>query len=222
MNVSQQAFGLETYGEFRKVMQQGDFGAKVDLATVMARGPSTGVGALADGRGEITITEGNLIISYGDGAKADPLAPLAQSAALLAVGSVKEWQTMTVRVDVAPEDIEAFLAATAGSQGINPDRSFLFEARGVIAPYVMHVNKAPTGGPYGHGRPMAITVESKGDEIEGRAVGVYVAPELVGIATHGGERTHSHWVSNDGTATAHLDRWGLKAGARLLLPKLTY
>jgi len=219
MNAGQQAFDLETYGEFRRVMRQGDFGAKVDLATIMAKGPSTGVGALADGRGEITISEGNLIVSYGDGAQADPLA---QSAALLAVGLVKDWQATTVDVDVAPEDIEAFLTAAARSQGIDPDRSFLFEARGVIAPYVMHVNKAPTGGPYGHGRPMAITVESKGDEMKGRAVGVYVAPELVGIATHGGERTHSHWVSIDGRSTAHLDRWGLKAGARLWLPKPSY
>jgi len=197
------------------VMRQGDFGAKVDLATIMAKRPSAGVGALADGRGEITICDGNLVVSYGDGTEADPLA---QSAALLTVGSVDDWQARTLEADVAPEDIEAFLAAAAKSRGIDPDRSFLFEARGVIAPYVMHVNKAPTGGPYGHGRPMAITVESKGNEIEGRVIGVYVGPELVGIATHGGEHTHSHWVSINRTETAHLDRWGLKAGARLFLP----
>jgi hypothetical protein len=41
----------------------------------------------------------------------------------------------------------------------------------------------------------------------------------MGIATHGGERTHAHWVSLDMAKTAHLDRWGLKAGAFLLLPK---
>jgi hypothetical protein len=41
----------------------------------------------------------------------------------------------------------------------------------------------------------------------------------MGIATHGGERTHSHWVSLDMAKTAHLDRWGLRAGAFLLIPK---
>jgi hypothetical protein len=83
----------------------------------------------------------------------------------------------------------------------------------------LHVNAAPTGGPHGMGLPMALTVETTGDQIDGRVAGVYVSADLIGIATHGGERTHAHWVSLDGTSTAHLDRWGLKAGATLLVPK---
>jgi hypothetical protein len=69
------------------------------------------------------------------------------------------------------------------------------------------------------GLPMAITVERKGEEIEGRIAGLYVSADLIGVATHGGERTHTHWVSPIGAATAHLDRWGLKAGTVLLLPR---
>ena len=46
-----------------------------------------------------------------------------------------------------------------------------------------------------------------------------MSDDLVGIASHGGEHSHAHWVSLDGTLTTHLDRWGLKAGAILLLPK---
>jgi hypothetical protein len=83
----------------------------------------------------------------------------------------------------------------------------------------MHVNAAPSGGPHGMGQPMAITVERQGDTIEGSVAGLYVSADLIGVATHGGERTHTHWVSPDGTATAHLERWGLKAGTVLLLPK---
>jgi hypothetical protein len=69
------------------------------------------------------------------------------------------------------------------------------------------------------GRPMAITVERNGDEIPGRVAGLYVSSDLMGVVTHGGERTHSHWVGMDGSETAHLDRWGIKAGTRLMLPK---
>jgi hypothetical protein len=61
-------------------------------------------------------------------------------------------------------------------------------------------------------------VVQKGDELTGEVAGFYVAPALVGIATHPGEQTHSHWLSPDRNATAHLDRWGIKSGARLLLP----
>ena len=69
------------------------------------------------------------------------------------------------------------------------------------------------------GLPMAITVERKGEQIDGRVAGLYVSVDLMGVATHGGERTHAHWVSPDGASTAHLDRWGLKTGATLMLPK---
>ena len=55
----------------------------------------------------------------------------------------------------------------------------------------------------------------KGDAVAGLVVGLYVAPQLVGIATHPGERTHSHWVSTDRTTTTHLDAWGIKSGANL-------
>jgi len=49
--------------------------------------------------------------------------------------------------------------------------------------------------------------------------GLYASRDLVGIVSHGGTRAHSHWVATDGSRTAHLDRWGLKAGAVLSLPK---
>ena len=42
---------------------------------------------------------------------------------------------------------------------------------------------------------------------------------LVNLSSTGGERTHAHWVSLDTALTAHLNSWGLKAGAFLLLPK---
>jgi alpha-acetolactate decarboxylase len=78
----------------------------------------------------------------------------------------------------------------------------------------MHVTKGP-----GSGHPPLLQETQKGDAIAGLVVGLYVAPQLVGVATHPGERTHSHWVSDDRTATAHLDAWGIKSGAVLLLPK---
>jgi hypothetical protein len=85
--------------------------------------------------------------------------------------------------------------------------------------YVMHVNAEPTGGPHGMGLPMAITVERKGEQTDGQVAGLYVSADLMGVATHGGERAHAHWASSHGASTAHLDRWGLKAGATLMLPK---
>jgi len=217
MHTLHQPYDIETFGMFRKLILEGDFTPKVNLGRVMAKHPTTGVGAVADARGEITIFDGKLIVSYGKMAP-HPAAD-AESAALLGTGAAPAWQTVTIGRDVAPEEIETFLADTAKAHGLNPERSFPFEVRGTLIFYAMHVNVAPTDGPHGMNLPVAITVVSRGDALAGSVAGLYASRDLVGIATHGGEFTHAHWVSPDGNSTAHLDRWGLKSGAVLSLPK---
>jgi alpha-acetolactate decarboxylase len=210
-------YGIETFGAFRELMLKGDFSPKVAIGSVMMQMPSTGVGAVSGARGEITILDGKLIISYG---KPDGRPVHAEeTAALLAIGKVKEWQSVRVDVDVPLAGVEVFLAQIAKAHGLDPEKSFPFQLRGIIAPYGMHVNVAPIGGPHDMGLPMAITVERKGDTIAGSVAGFHVSRALVGIVTHGGERVHAHWVAPDGQSTAHLDFWGIKAGTMLMLPK---
>jgi hypothetical protein len=74
-------------------------------------------------------------------------------------------------------------AAAAKAHGIDADKSFPFEVRGNVGPYVMHVNAAPTGAPHGMGLPMAVTDEHEGDRLDCLVTGVYVSPDLMGIAT---------------------------------------
>jgi len=217
LHTQRQLYAIESFGAFRRTILQGDFTPKVTLAKVMAKRPTIGVGTVADARGEITIYDGKLIISYGK--EAPHPAATSEPAALLAIATVSGWQTIIVEHDVAPDDIDAFLSQTSGAHGLNAGGPFPFEIRGTLTSYVMHVNAAPTNGPHGMGQPIAITRETKGDAITGMVAGLYVSPDLVGIVSHGGTRNHSHWVAPDEKSTAHLDRWGLKAGAALLLPK---
>jgi hypothetical protein len=210
------AFSIQSFGAFRNLMMQGDFSSKVALADIMAMQPTTGVGAVSDARGEITILDGKLIVTYG---KENMPASKDEGAALLATGTVDTWQMIPVETNIEPAKVEAYLAGIAKAHGIDPDKSFPFQLTGTLAPYVMHINASQSGGPYGMGRPMAITVERKGDEIPGRVAGFYVSSVLMGVVTHGGERTHSHWVAMDDHETAHLDLWGIKAGSQLMLPK---
>lgn len=212
-----QPYDIESFGVFRDMMLKGDFAPKVKLDSALAKHPTIGVGAVAGARGEITIYDGKPIISYGKPGAYPAIA--AESAALLVIGTAKDWQVVLVERNIPPQEVDAFIAATAKANRIDPDKSFPFELRGAVAPYAMHVNAAPIDGPHGMGLPMAVTVETKGEEIRGNVAGLYVSADLEGIATHGGERTHAHWVSADGKSTAHLDRWGIKAGTSLMLPK---
>jgi hypothetical protein len=217
MHTIRQPFAIETFGIFRSMMLSGDFTPKVQLIAVMAKHPTTGVGAVADARGEITIYDGKLIVSYGK--PVPSVDPAVDHAALLAMGSAEQWQTVPVERDVAPEDVESYIGAVSKARGIDSDSSFPFQIRGNLGPYVMHVNAAPIEGPHDMGLPMAVTIERRGDQIQGLVAGLYVSPDLMGVATHGGEHTHAHWVAPDLGSTAHLDRWGVKAGSVLLLPK---
>ncbi|MFL6951431.1 MAG: acetolactate decarboxylase [Xanthobacteraceae bacterium] len=209
---SPQPYGIATFGEFRKMAMQRDYAAKATLAAVVANGATDGVGAVTDARGEVTIVDGKAIVSYGK--ETDRLPPASETAMLLATAAVREWQEVRVNRDVKPAELESFLAGEAKSRGIDPEKSFPFRLRGTLTTYVMHVTTGP-----GSGHPPLAQDTQKGDAIAGLVVGVYVAPQLVGVATHPGERTHSHWISEERTATTHLDAWGIKSGAVLLLPK---
>jgi alpha-acetolactate decarboxylase len=215
--LTQPPFSIKTFGAFRKMMMEGDFSPKAALGDVMDSGATIGVGAVSMARGEISIIDGTPVVSYGRQGK-HPVAA-AETAALLVTSSVRNWQNIIVDRDVSPEHIEGFLADLAKAHGIEA-AAFPFRLRGNLAPYAMHVNAAPNPQLSGHGgnQPMAITIKQKGAAMSGEVVGLYVSPELVGIATHPGERTHSHWVAQDRKSTAHLDIWGIKARSILLLP----
>jgi hypothetical protein len=214
--VSTHPYNVKTYGVYRAMMLDGDFSPKVKLGDVMAEWPTIGVGAIADARGEITILDGKLILTYGR--PGEQPRPESEQAALLVVGSAPDWEEVSVEQDVSPQDVERYVGDVAAARGIAPETSFPFEVRGAVIAYAMHVNAAPTDGPHGMGQPMAVTVDRAGEELAGIVTGIYVAHELMGVATHGGERIHAHWVSTEQTATAHLDRWGIKGGSKLLLP----
>jgi len=210
-------YNFQTFGMFRKMLLEGDFTPKVQFNAAMMQRPTTGVGAVSGARGEVTIYDGKLVVSYGKPEGRGE--PSSDSASLLAMATAKGWQSMMVERDVAHDEIEPYLAAAAKQHGVNPEQPFPFQLRGTFGPYVMHVNAAPIDGPHGMGLPMAVTVVSEGERIEGGVAGVHVPSELMGVATHGGEHTHSHYVSPDGASTAHLDRWAIKAGTILMLPK---
>jgi hypothetical protein len=99
-SLAAEPYSIEVFGVFRDLMLQGDFTPKVAIGLVMSRLPSTGVGAVSGARGEITIVDGKLIISYGNSDA--PPTPNSETAALLATGKVKEWQSVPVGSDVAP------------------------------------------------------------------------------------------------------------------------
>jgi hypothetical protein len=54
----------------------------------------------------------------------------------------------------------------------------------------MHVNEGPTNGEHGMDMPMAVTVQNKGDRLDGVVAGLYASPDLMALQHMGAsERT---------------------------------
>ncbi|MGV3633472.1 MAG: acetolactate decarboxylase [Pseudorhodoplanes sp.] len=217
-------FSFSVYGAFERMMQGQDFAPKVQLKTVMHDGATDAVGAASGLRGEITALDGTLLVTYG--------APCGHcghadegSATLLATAKVSAWhEPVRLPADLAGPALDDFIVAQAKKAGLDVSKPFPIRMNGTLSGVKMHVLRGPSGHPKRHGSGHAaghgaadqtdVTAES----IEGAVVGFYAPPPLQGIVTHPGDPFHFHWVDTGRTKTAHLDTFGMRAGAELLLP----
>lgn len=80
-------------------MHTQDFTAKVRLSETVAAGFTEAVGAVEGLRGEITMVDGKLLVSYGK-PRPSCVAPDAETATLLAAGRVTSWMLERFPPDV--------------------------------------------------------------------------------------------------------------------------
>lgn len=229
---------LTVHGNFRHMMHTGETKGTVALDTLAA--PSTwGVGATAGLRGEVVIRDGAVLVSRGDDPEGRLMAPQAgEEAALLAFGTVANWQSVRIPHDMAPDRLTHFIEMQAQGLGLAPEAGFPIRIQGTFPQLVWHVvtGEAPAHGGHGaghgsghgaghgagHGGGHANSQSgmNRYDEAgaTGEIIGIYTGAALEGIASHPGERLHLHFVSADGTRSGHVDEVTIPAGTSLLLP----
>jgi alpha-acetolactate decarboxylase len=214
-------FGFKAYGVFSRMITQRNYLPVVTLKDAVDNRATDAVGAVSGLRGEISVIDGKLIVSYGvDCGEACPSAA-AETATLLATASARTWSAIAIDKDLDAKAIEIFIRAQAKANGLDENKPFPFRINGAITDFVMHVNAAPNPRFKGHGSfdEMAITGLAKGPRLAGSVVGFFAPPALQGVITHGGDYFHSHYVDEQRTSTAHLDTFGVAAGSILLLPR---
>lgn len=213
-------FGFKAYGVFSRMIAQRNYLAVVALKDAVDGRATDAVGAVSGLRGEISMIEGRLIVSYGVDCGATCPLPTAETATLLATASAQHWRSIAIDKDLDAKGVEDFIRAQAKTSGLD-DKPFPFRINGTITNFVMHVNAAPNPRFKGHGSfdEMAVTGLAKGPRLAGSVVGFYAPPALQGVITHGGDYFHSHYVDEQRSTTAHLDSFGVAAGSTLLLPR---
>jgi acetolactate decarboxylase len=213
-------FGFKAYGVFSRMIQQRSYLAVVALKDAADASTTDAVGALSGLRGEISMIEGKLIVSYGADCGSSCPSADSETATLLATASARNWRPVPIDKDLDAKAAETFIRAQAKANGLDENKPFPFRINGAITNFVMHVNAAPNPRFKGHGSfdEMAVTGLAKGPRIAGAVVGFYAPPPLQGVITHMGEFFHSHYVDEQKTTTAHLDSFGIAAGSTLMLP----
>jgi acetolactate decarboxylase len=214
-------FGFKAYGVFSRMIIQRNYLPVVALKDAADGRATDAVGAVSGLRGEISVIEGKLIVSYGVDCGASCPAATSETATLLATASAQNWRSVAIDKDLDAKGVETFIRAQAKASGLDENKPFPFRINGAITDFVMHVNAAPNPRFKGHGSfdEMAVTGLAKGPRLAGSVVGFYAPPALQGVITHGGDYFHSHYVDEQRSTTAHLDSFGVAAGSTLLLPK---
>jgi hypothetical protein len=203
------------------MITQRNYLAVVALKDAVDARATDAVGAVSGLRGEISMIEGRLIISYGAECGAACPSAASETATLLATATARNWRPVPIDKDLDAKAVETFIREQAKAIGLDETKPFPFRINGAVTNFIMHVNAAPNPRFKGHGLfdEMAITGLAKGPHIVGSVVGFYAPPALQGVITHIGEFFHSHYVDEQRTMTAHLDTFGIAAGSALMLPR---
>ena len=215
------SFKFKAYGVFRDMIVQRNYAPVVQLKNAIDASTTDAVGALSGLRGEISMIEGRLIVSYGAECITECPSAIDESATLLATATAPRWRSIRVDKDMDGLATEAFIREQAKANGLDENKPFPFRFSGALINFTMHINAAPNPRFQGHGSfdEMALTGLSKGPRIAGFVVGFYAPPALQGVITHMGSFFHSHYVDEQRKLTAHLDAFGIAAGSTLLLPQ---
>jgi len=213
---------VKDYGSFLGMLQRQDYAPKVPLKEAIAGPGWYAIGALADLRGEITVLDGRVLLSFGksmDGKIGQREAGEAQ-ATLLASAKVEDWHSISIPRAMNQNELHAFILDQAAASGLAADRPWPFLIRGDILDYRWHVIAEPHPDFGGHGSkaPMARQFETAGARMTAEVVGFHAGEALAGIISHPGERFHAHLTDPARTLAGHLDAYGVAKGALLLLP----
>ncbi len=220
-----QPASLVQYGGMHEAIGRKNHQARVDLAELLKRPHFYGVGALAELKGEISILDSKAVVTTVDAA-GKPFQQPGGKATLLIGQSVPAWNEVKIGKDITPEQIDETIRELAAKNGINTSLPFLFMIEGECMEVRLHVIN---GACPMHARMKkeAIPADQKPFELEtetmnATVIGVY-AQDSVGKLTHPDTAQHAHLIYYDPASkqrvTGHLEKYGVKAGATLKLPK---
>jgi acetolactate decarboxylase len=212
------AEAVRVWGSLRSVMHEGNTDARVALSTVVPGPHAYAVGALSGLRGEVTIFDDEVVMSFGQGTGVARTAsdPGQESATLLVRAVVPRWTSSAVERSIGPEEIDEQLEALATAAGMDAKTRIPVFIEGTAKELQWHVmSRQSEAGQHAHHGPRA-TGRLSATKV--RLVGFFSRNDE-GVFTHMGERTHFHVITTaPDRMTGHVDGFEMEPGAVVHFP----
>ena len=224
----------KVHGQLHEIMMMGKTGPNVKLSE-LPRQNVYAVGALSGLRGEVTILDGAVWLSYGneDGAiEVQQPRSSEEAATLLVFAQVQRWQKVKLTADVPFAQLDSTVERLAKEKGLDVSKPLPVRIEGNVTELKWHSLKGapPKPGGHAHGGHAhgghahgghahdKLIVSKTNPSARAKLVGFF-STRHHGIFTHMGENTHFHVVLPAEKQMGHVDAVTLKAGATVFFPR---
>jgi acetolactate decarboxylase len=221
---------VETFGSIAQLVRDRDASAKVDLAAVIRRPHAYALGSLEDLRGEITIVDGAVWLSYpparpGAAVRVETGPSTNEAAAFLVVTHADEradWTAIDLPAGLASRDAAGRLARWARERGLGglEGRPVPFRIDGAFTSLTLAIvdgRLVPPGPGTEEAMKKAQVIETHG-RAHGTLVGFCSFAPPGSAFTHPGQPCHVHAALPDERATGHAQDFVVAPGATLWMP----
>lgn len=208
---------VRVIGQMRRMFTAHDIGPNVDLAKMKPTSHLYALGPLAGLKGEITVLDGQVLVSKAHGKDAFVSVDPNAKAVFLVYSSVRAWREITIPTNVVThEDLASFLQSKLAAQSRSA-----FRVRGIATSAQYHIQNY-------QGKAEDLTHEAHDkskvfyqlSQTPVELVGFFTnREEDAGSFVHQGQTIHIHLISDDRKSMGHLESISLAPGATLLLPQ---
>ncbi len=213
---------IQSYGHFKKMIHKQKTIGVVSLLQALDSHNSYAVGALGNGKGEITVLNSKAWLDYGSDGIGNAVnnIPTQETAVLLVTAQVTEWQQVTIPTSQSSAELHAFILEQAKKLGLNSNQPFPFMLSGTFNELQLHVINGTNPHFAGHGsgeyfyNQHRIVRKNQAAEIIG-----FFSASNQGVYTHPGESWHLHAVIEDELISAHIDEITVQKNTILKLPR---
>ena len=207
-------FTFHVAGDHAHSMHNHDFSGRIALKELASHSPVYALGPMAGLKGEITIYNDHVSISYLEQQQPAVDNTLRGEAAFLAYARVTDWEEYIIYQGLEDlDELEEYIEEAATNAGLDTTQAFPFRIETQVPILDYHIifkqHAEQTHDQARHAYAL--------NDVDVRIIGFWSAQDD-NRYTHADTRIHTHFQMLDDSTSGHVDAVEIPRGARLYLP----